>query len=220
MGYPALSSGLALSPRGIGAFITTAVIGRVIGKVPNRVLITFGFSLLAASSFWLGNINLEIAMWNVILPSVLNGVAISFIFVPLTTTTMGHLRQEQMGNATGLFNLMRNLGGSFGIALVSTLIDRRAQVHQALMVAHLTPFDPEFVQRLQAGTAALLPESGPVLARTQALSGIYNQLLEQSSLWAFVENFRLFGILCVVCLPLVLLFKKVRAKKGAAQMAH
>jgi MFS transporter, DHA2 family, multidrug resistance protein len=133
---------------------------------------------------------------------------------------MGHLRQEQMGNATGLFNLMRNLGGSFGIALVSTWLVRRAQVHQAIMVAHLTPFDPEFVQQLNAATAALTRESGPVLAQTQALSGIYNQLLAQSSLWAFVENFRLFGVFCLACLPLVFLFKRVKAKKGGAPMAH
>src|SRR5256714_3556815 len=173
IGYPALHSGLALSPRGIGAFIATSIVGRLVGRVKNRVLITAGFSLLAVSSFWLGHINLEIAMWNVILPSVLNGVAISFIFVPLTTATMGHLRREQIGNGTGIFNLMRNLGGSFGIALVSTLLVRRAQVHQANMVAHLTPFDPVFVERLATAKSVFLPESGPGLAESQALSGIY-----------------------------------------------
>ena len=220
MGYPALQSGMALSPRGIGAFVTTFIVGRLVGKVPNRILITFGFVLLAASSFWLGNINLQISIRNVIWPSVLNGIAISFIFVPLTTTTMGYLRQDQMGNATGIFNLMRNLGGSFGIALVSTLIVRRAQVHHALMVSHLTPFDPAYVERLTALKRLFGPESGPVLSELRAQSVIYNSLLEQSSLWAFVENFRLFGILCIACLPLVLLFKKVRRKPGTAVAAH
>ncbi len=114
----------------------------------NRVLIGIGFALLAASSFWLGHINLQISVWSVIWPSVLNGVAISFIFVPLTTSTMGHLRQDQMGNATGIFNLMRNLGGSFGIAMVTTLLARRAQVHQAIMVAHMTPYDPAYKHAL------------------------------------------------------------------------
>ena len=141
MGYPALESGLALSPRGVGAFITTFIVGRLVGRVRNRVLIGFGFGLLAVSSFWLGHIDLQIGLWNVIWPSVLNGVAFSFIFTPLTTAAVGHLRQEQMGNATGIYNLMRNLGGSFGIALVSTMIIRRAQVHHAYMVAHLTPFN-------------------------------------------------------------------------------
>ena len=152
-------------------------------------------------------------MRNVILPSVLNGIAISFIFTPLTTAAMGYLRQDQMANATGIYNLMRNLGGSFGIALVSTIIVRRAQVHQALMVGHLTPFDPVYVERLAAATKALTPQSGPVLAQMQAHGLIYNTLLSQSSLWAFVENFRLFGFLCLLCLPLVLLFKRV--KRGA-----
>jgi DHA2 family multidrug resistance protein len=220
MGYPALESGFALSPRGLGAFVTTAIVGRLVGKVPSRILITIGFILLAAASFWLGNINLQISMRNVIWPSILNGIAISFIFVPLTTTTMGYLRQEQMGNATGIFNLMRNLGGSFGIALVSTLIVRRAQVHQALMVEHLSPYNPAYVQQLAATAQAFRPESGPVLDQMRAQSAIYGSLLEQASLWAFVENFRLFGIACIACLPLVLLFKKVRRKPGASVGAH
>jgi DHA2 family multidrug resistance protein len=213
MGYTALQSGLTLSPRGLGAFVMNFCVGRLVGRVRNRVLITIGFSLLAASSFWLGQINLQVSMRNVILPSVLNGIAMSFIFTPLTTAAVSHLRQHQMANATGIYNLMRNLGGSFGIALVSTLIVRRAQVHQALMVGHLTPFDPVYVERLAAATQALTPQSGPVLAQMQGHGLIYNALLSQSSLWAFVENFRLFGLLCLLCLPLVLLFK--RAKRGA-----
>ena len=210
MGYSALQSGLTLSPRGLGAFVTNFMVGRLVGRIRNRVLITIGFSLLAASSFWLGHINLQISMRNVILPSVLNGIALSFIFTPLTTAAMGYLRQDQMANAAGIYNLMRNLGGSFGIALVSTIIVRRAQVHQGLMVGHLTPFDPVYVERLAAATKALTPQSGQVLAQMQAHGLIYNTLLSQSSLWAFVENFRLFGLLCLLCLPLVLLFKRKR----------
>ncbi len=86
---------------------------------------------------------------NVIWPSVVNGIAISFIFVPLTTATMSQLGQAQIGNASGLYNLMRNLGGSIGIAFVTTMLARGAQTHQALMVGHLTPTDPAFAQRLR-----------------------------------------------------------------------
>jgi DHA2 family multidrug resistance protein len=215
MGYPALQSGFALSPRGIGALITTFIVGRLIGIVPNRLLIGIGFVLLAMSSFMLGHINLQISVWNIIWPSVLNGVAISFIFVALTTSAMGHLRQEQMGNATGIYNLMRNLGGSFGIAAVTTIVARRAQVHQALMVGHMTPYDPPYTQQLAAAQHALTPGVGSWLAHEQALGMMYNSLLQQSSLWAFVENFRLFGILCLVCLPLILLFKRVRRGQKA-----
>ena len=218
MGYSALQSGLTLSPRGVGAFVMNFMVGRLVGRVRNRVLVAIGFSLLAASSFWLGQINLQISMRNVVLPSVLNGIALSFIFTPLTTAAMGYLRQDQMANAAGIYNLMRNLGGSFGIALVSTIIVRRAQVHQALMVGHLTPFDPAYMERLAAATKALTPQSGPALAQMQAHGLIYNTLLSQSSLWAFVENFRLFGFLCLLCLPLVFLFKRVRRGAGGAGM--
>src|SRR6202034_4360643 len=134
------------------------------------------------------------------LPSVVNGLAISFIFVPLTTTTMGHLRQEQMGNASGLFNLMRNLGGSVGIAFVTTILDRRAQIHQSLMVGHLTPYDPAFRLRIAATAHALTPQSGSYDAMHQAYALVYNTLLEQSRLWAFVDNFRIFGVACLVCI--------------------
>lgn len=218
MGYPALESGLALSPRGVGAFITTFIVGRLVGRVRNRVLITVGFLLLAGSSFWLGHINLQISVWNVIWPSVLNGVAISFIFTPLTTAAVAHLRQEQIGNATGIYNLMRNLGGSFGIALVSTMIVRRAQVHQALMVSHLTPLDRAYRQALAAATHALTPFSGPWLAHRQAEQLLYGTLQSQASLWAFVENFRLFGVACLVCIPLVFLFKKARRARAPVAM--
>jgi len=215
MGYPALDSGLALSPRGLGAFVTTFIVGRLIGRVRNRVLMTIGFVLLAASSFWLGHINLQISVWNVIWPSVLNGIAISFIFVPLTTATMGYLRQDQMGNATGIFNLMRNLGGSFGIAMVTTLLARRAQVHQAFMMAHLTPYDAAYREHLATAQQALASSVGTYTAHQQALGLVYNSVLQQASLWAFVENFRLFGILCLVCLPLVMLFRKVKGGRRA-----
>ncbi len=216
MGYPALESGLTLSPRGVGAFITTFLVGRLVGHVRNRVLIAIGFGLLAVSSFWLGNLNLQISMWQVIWPSVLNGIAISFIFVPLTTSTMGQLPQAQLGNATGIFNLMRNLGGSFGIAMVSTLLVRRAQVHQVSMVSHLTPYDPVYQDQLATLQHSLAAQSGSVTAQLQAHGLIYNTLLDQARLWAFVENFRLFGLLCLVCLPLVLLFKKVSRGKRVA----
>ena len=220
MNYSALASGLALSPRGIGAFVTTLIIGQVVGKVRNRYLLIIGFTLLAASSFWLGMINLNIGMGNVAWPGVLNGVAISFIFVPLTTATMGHLRQTQIANATGLFNLMRNIGGSIGIAFVSTMIDRDAQVHQAMMVTHLTPYDPAYVHHLTAAQAAFAAHTDAGTATSQAHQLIYTQLLQQAKLWSFVDNFRMFGLLSLGCIPLVFLFKKVKSGKGKAVASH
>ena len=220
MGYPALQSGYSQSPRGIAALITTAFVGRLVGRIRSRWLLCFGFTLLAVSSFMLSDINLQVSMASVIWPSVVNGIAISFIFVPLTTTTMSQLGQEQMGNASGLYNLMRNIGGSIGIAFVTTMLARGAQAHQALMVGHLTPLDPVFTARLAATQHALMQHTDVVTATRQAYSIIYEELNRQAHLWAFVDNFRLFALLALGCLPLIFLFKRVQHGKPPAVAAH
>ena len=220
MGYTALGSGYALSPRGVAAFLTTLVVGRLVAKVRNRYLLLIGFVLVAVSSFMLAQINLSVNMAAVIWPSVVNGIGISFIFVPLTTSAVAYLRQDQMGNATGLYNLMRNLGGSFGIAFVTTMIDRGAQAHQAYMVAHVTPFDPAATSTLAAFHAALSPYFDTVTAAAQAHQLLYTRTLEQARLWAFVDNFRLFGIVTLACLPLVLIIKRLPRHRTAKVDAH
>jgi MFS transporter, DHA2 family, multidrug resistance protein len=217
MGYTALGSGYALSPRGIAAFLTTILVGRLVSKVRNTYLLLIGFVLVAISSFMLGNINLSSDMASVIWPSVVNGVGISFIFVPLTTSAVAYLRQNQMGNATGLYNLMRNLGGSFGIAFVTTMISRRAQVHQAYMVSHVTSFDPATVSTLAALRGALARSTDMVTATAQAHQLLYTRTLEQARLWAFVDNFRIFGVVTLVCLPLILLLKRL-PRQGAPKV--
>jgi DHA2 family multidrug resistance protein len=210
MGYPALQSGYTMSPRGVAAFVTTLFVGRLVGRIRLRWLLCFGFSMLSLSAFLLSDINLQVSMASVIFPTVLNGVAISFIFVPLTTATMSQLKQQQIGSATGLYNLMLNLGGSIGIALVTTLVARGAQAHQALMVGHLTPTDPVFTQRLAAAQHALAQQTDPVTASHQAYGLIYGTLNAQAHLWAFVDTFRIFGLMVLCCLPLILLFKRVK----------
>jgi DHA2 family multidrug resistance protein len=220
MGYPALQSGLTMSPRGVAAFVTTLFVGRLVGRVPLRWLLGFGFSMLSLSAFLLSDINLQVSMASVVFPTVLNGVAISFIFVPLTTATMSQLRQQEIGSATGLYNLMLNLGGSIGIALVTTLVARGAQRHQALMVGHLTPTDPVFAQRLAAAQHALAQQTDPVTASHQAYGLIYGTLNAQAHLWAFVDTFRIFGLMVLCCLPLILLFKRVRRAPVKSVVVH
>jgi DHA2 family multidrug resistance protein len=166
--------------------------------------------LLAYSSLLFGNINLDIGMASVIWPNILNGIAVSLIFVPLTTVTMSTLHNEQMGNASGIFNLMRNLGGSIGISAVTTFIARSTQVHQAMMVGHLTPYNPVYRHELGYIQQLLTPPVGSFLATKQAHAVIYNILIQQANLWAFVDNFRWIALLSLCCIPAVFLFKKVR----------
>jgi DHA2 family multidrug resistance protein len=220
MGYPALQSGYAMSPRGIAAFFTTIVVGRLVGKIPMRWMLAFGFVMLATSSFMLSGLNLQVSQIDVIWPSIINGIAISFIFVPLTTTTMSQLSQQQIGNASGLYNLVRNLGGSVGIAFVTTELARGAQVHQGLMVGHLTPTDPAFVSRLAATQKVFAQTHDAGTARTMAYSTIYNTLDQQAHLWAFVDVFMLFGFLALAGIPMILLFKKVKSPPKPSAAAH
>jgi DHA2 family multidrug resistance protein len=223
MGYPALQSGYAMAPRGVAAFFTTFMVGRLVGKIRMRWMLGFGFSTLAVSSFMLSDINLQVSMGSVIWPSVINGIAISFIFVPLTTATMSQLGQAQIGNASGLYNLMRNLGGSFGIAFVTTMLARGAQTHQALLVGHLTATDPAFVQRFDAAKKILSQHADPATAAMQAYNAVYSLLDQQAHLLAFVDNFFIFGVLAICGMPLILIFKRpayLMKKSPGSTAAH
>jgi DHA2 family multidrug resistance protein len=211
LGYTALDAGLALSPRGIGAFMATIIVGRLVGKISNRVLIATGFLGLAYSLFLFGNINLSIGMITIVWPTILSGIAISFIFVPLATSAMG--------NANGLFNLMRNLGGSVGIAALTTLVARGAQSNQAAFVSHFSQYNSVYQQKLAVIQSGLATHEGAWLAAKQAPQILYNILGQQSYLVTYSHNFRLFGLLCLVTTPLVFFFQKVR-KTNAPAGAH
>src|SRR5712671_4695609 len=176
MGYPAVDSGLAVSPRGFGAVTSMLIVGRLINRVRGRYLVMFGFTVLAYSIYLFSKINLEISISSIVWPNIISGFAMGFIFVPLTTMALGTLSNEQMGNASGVFNLMRNSGGSIGIATVTTLLARGAQAHQAAMVSHLTPYDPAFQQRVQALTGTLSTQAGSA-ASQQAYGAIYGTLV-------------------------------------------
>ena len=215
MGYPALQSGLAVSPRGLGALASMLIVGRLIGRVDGRFLVATGFSVLALATYMLGRLDLTVSMRNIVLPNVVAGFAMGFIFVPLTTMAVGTLRNEQIGNATGLYNLMRNIGGSFGIAATTTLLARAAQTHQALLVGHLSPDNPLYRERLDALTAALTPQLGAG-AGDQAMAVLYQELVRQATVLAYVDNFRLIALVCLACVPLVFLFRAVRVRIAAA----
>jgi DHA2 family multidrug resistance protein len=168
--------------------------------------------LTAVAAWMMSNIDLEVAKSSFLLSNLIQGFGLSLTFVPLTATAMGLLRKEQMGNASGLFNLMRNLGASVGIALVTTMVARGAQAHQATLVTHLTPLDPVFQSRLQAMGAALAHQVTGAQARVMAPGAIYQSLLQQSNLLAYVDDFRWLALLCFVSIPLVLFLKKVSSE--------
>jgi len=212
LGYPALEAGLATSPRGLGALLSAIVAGRLIGIVDTRILIAAGFGLLAMSGVWLSRLTFDVAWSNIASVTFLNGLANPLIFIALSTLSFGTLRREQMGGATGIYNLMRNLGGSIGISVATTLLARRAQVHQRTMVAHMTPYDPVYQQKLEALRRSLTPKVGPSAAAQQAVGLLYRTLVQQATLLAFVDNFRIITVLAICSMPLAMLLKRVRAR--------
>jgi DHA2 family multidrug resistance protein len=130
LGYTAFTAGLAVFPRGIGSILGMPVIGYLGNKVDPRYLLTFGFCLFGICSVYFGNVTLGISPTTLLIPIVITGFALSFVFVPITTQAYGTLKNEQIGNASGIFNLMRNIGGSVGISVAQTLLTRRSAVHQ------------------------------------------------------------------------------------------
>ncbi len=214
LGYPALQSGLAVSPRGFGSIIAMLIVARTMGKVDARYLMAFGFSLLAVSGWMLSNVNLDIDKSTVILPNIINGFSMGFVFVPLSTIAMGTLRNEQIGSASGLYNLMRNIGGGVGISMVTTILSRRTQSHQAELVHNLTPYNDAFNRMLHNVQGALAPGMGTYASGQQAYATVYGMLVRQASLLSFLDVFRFLSFLSLIAVPCVFIFKKVKAKGG------
>jgi len=134
------------------------------------------------------------------------GLGLGFLFIPLTTTTMSVIPNEDMGNASAIFNLVRNLGGSFGVAFVTTLLARRSQFHQSRLVEQLTPFDRAYQYAINHSPPFVTPPGDSVT--TGQLATINRQLLRQASMMSFNDAFYLLSIFLICLLPLVLLMKR------------
>jgi MFS transporter, DHA2 family, multidrug resistance protein len=211
MGYTALQSGYAMIPRGLGALIAMPLAGRLVGRYQGRYLVAGGFLSFGAAAIVLSRLSLDLSPWMLFWPLFLSGVSIAFMFVPLNTLALGSLKPDQIGNASGIFNLMRNVGGSVGISLVTTFIARSAQGHQTVLAGHLTPYDPLYQARIQSMTGAFAAHGNAALAaHQQAVGSMYHTLLAQANLLAYLDNFRWFALLCFVCIAGALLLKKAK----------
>ena len=132
-----------------------------------------------------------------------------------------YIPKEKMNNATGLINLARNIGGSVGIANVTTMLARRAQVHQAILISHMTPLDAPFRAALQGATQFLMIQgSSSALAATQAQGLLYGNLIRQSTMLAFIDTFWLLGFTFIGMIPLMLLMKKAKPHGVTPTAAH
>jgi DHA2 family multidrug resistance protein len=208
MGYTAYESGVTMIPRGLGALVAMPLAGRLVSKVDGRILVAIGFLLFGLSCWQMADLNLFISQWSLFWPTFINGISIGFLFVPVNAVALGTLSSEQMGNGSGIINLMRNVGGSIGVSSLMTLLVRRSQTHQARLVAHYSPYDGAFVHARHHLMQQVVRHGGPL----HALRLMYGQLMKQSALLSYVDIFLWSALLGLLCALLTSALKKVRAK--------
>jgi DHA2 family multidrug resistance protein len=179
----------------------------LIGKVDNRLLIGPGMLLVAVAALMDGNFNLDMSTHAFFWPNFIQGMGMALTMVPLMTVALATITNQQMGNATGLYALVRNLAGSIGIAVAIAMQARGALRHQAYLASHLTPYDLPYQNAVQAGQAALTPAMG-AQAGPGTLGAIYQSLILHSNMLGFVDEYRWLAMVCLLSVPLVLLFKK------------
>jgi DHA2 family multidrug resistance protein len=218
-GYSALEAGKAMSPRGVGSLIMMPMVGLLTTKIDPRKLLATGLTIGAITMLWLGTINLNASQWHFMLPQFLQGAGMALLFVPLTTVSMATINPQRMGYATSLFNLMRNIGGSIGIAATGTMLARNNQSTTALLGANVTPYDPASQAMLaQMKGAFMAAGADPATATDRAHAAVFGLVQRQATMMSFVGIFQLLGIMFIALIPLVLLMR--RPKAGGHVAAH
>ncbi len=207
MGYNAFLAGMVLGPGALTTLVGMPLAGKMLerGIDPRKLL----FSSLVVNAFAvniMAHFNLSADFWSVITPRALQGIAISLFFVPLAAATFANIDNQDMGHASGMFNFLRNVGGSFGTAIVATILTRREQFHQSRLVENITPTNDMFLQAQNV-------LSSTFHSTAQQFAVIYKELLRQAAMLAFNDAFYFCAVLFVLLMPTVLLIKKPKTTK-------
>ena len=220
MGYTATLAGEALSPGGVLIIILMPLVGVLISRVDGRKMIAFGFTCLAISMFYMAHhLYREISFSDVVMLRCYQAFGLAFLFVPISTVAYVGLAPEKNGQASGMINLARNMGGDIGIAAITTLLARRAQVHQNDLVAHTSKLDRAFADRL-AGLTRSFEQAGSssVDASRKAVGAIAKVVGQQAQTMAYVDTLWIFAFFTCFMVPLAFLMKK--NKPGGPAAAH
>jgi MFS transporter, DHA2 family, multidrug resistance protein len=220
LGYPSLQAGITMAPRGMGSLIGMPLVGMLIGKFDARKLVAIGFIVGGLTLIWLGQLNLNAGYWDIFWPQFCQGFGMAALFVPLTTISMDAIPREHMGNATSLFNLMRNVGGSVGIASTGTLLARTTQSYVNILGTNVDVYSPATTSAFEAARAGFLAAGADMVTATQrAYAALFGMVQQQASMVSFVLLFRLLGGIFLVLVPLILLMRRPRAA-GAPAAVH
>ena len=219
LGYPALNAGIAMAPRGLGSFLMMPLVGTVMGRFDPRKVLAVGLIGASWTLYELSRLNLNAGYWNIFWPQFVQGAALAMLFVPLTTATMDPIPKEEMGNATSMFNLMRNLGGGFGIAAATTFLFRRQQFHTQRLAEHVSMLNAPTQAFLRKSQGAMMAHSGdPVAAAKQSYMTLWGTVQRQSAMLAFVDTFRAMAIVFLLVLPFLFIMKRPKHHRAAGPM--
>jgi len=217
LGYTAEQSGLALMPGGFTIMLLMPLVGFLLSRYDARWLMMFGLIMLSGSLFHMTRFDLSIDFRTVTMARVLQASGLAFLFVPINTAAYAHLPREKNNAASGLMNLARNIGGSVGISLVTTLLARRAQVHQVDLASNFSPTNPTFQATLHGLTNTLtLRGYDPASAMQRAYAMIQGNLIQQATMLAYIDNFWLLGAIIGCLIPFVFLIRKGKPGGGIA----
>ena len=217
LGYPSLQAGIAMAPRGMGSFIGMPLIGVLIGRFDPRKMVAIGLFVGGVTLLWLGSVDLNAGYWDFFWPQFVQGFGLSMLFVPLTTISMDPIPRERMGNATSLFNLMRNIGGSIGIAMTGTMLARQQQVHVNVLGSHVDPYSPASQAMFESLRGAFLARGADMHTATErAYAALFGMVQRQAAIVTFVEIFRWLGFIFLLLIPLTLLMKRPSGRTSVA----
>ena len=218
MGYDATTSGLALSPSGLFTMLEVPIVGYVLTKgYDPRKMVFSGMILIASSCWWMSSMNLDVAEMNLIVPRIVQVLGLGLITVPVSTMVFRFIPKTESSQGAGLYALVRNEGGSLGIALVSTMLQRRAQLFQQTLGRNMTASSGA-VQQFVAGQVAAPGAAAD--NRYHALALLYTQLQRQSMLLAYMDQFRMLCVIMLCMLPLVFFLKRPPVQKHIELEAH
>ncbi len=210
MGYTSFLSGLSMVPRGAGCMLASILTGLLTTRFGEKTMIIAGLIILSIGGLLFGEINTHIALANIAIPNFLFGLGMVMAMVPMISLSCSTLHNEQQTNAAGVQNLLKNIGAAIGTSISTTMISRFSQAHQHMMVEHLNFDNPAYMSKLDSlsGTFESLVDSNT--AEYMGQYQIYHELLQQSTLWGYVETFRYFAIATIAVIPLVLLIKGIK----------
>ena len=217
LGYTAQLAGMALSPGGAVIMCMMPVVGILVSKVDTRVLITLGCMVSASALFVMAGWDLGLDYGHAVRARMLQSFGLAFLFIPINVAAFAYVPKEKSNMGTGIINLARNIGASVGIATVTTMLDRRAQFHQSRLMEHVNDFSAAYHHALN-GTQVKLIAAGSTAAHAsaQAHGMIYGIIQRQTVMLAFIDNFKLLGVVFFAVIPILVLMKKPRVPAGGA----